>query len=327
MENTLNRSYTDMIKFLACILIFAGHYYLEGYAFAVGEFGYIGCVLFFALSAYGIVKSQEKKHLSFMPFFKHRLLKIWIPLMLVNFIFILFESLKSKSITIPTYHVLQPHLIILAKEDIISAVLYVFDISKIDGVTWFLHELIFGYLVLWGLMKIPNKKRRIVIAIICYILAEMLFYGLKMPKMMKIDTIGLLLGFLYVSGENAIHMFLSKHFKWLLTLSISFAILIKFALSYINQFLTNYFIIFDMFNISLAVTMFFVMILIGFQLQWKKSKTILYLGTLSYYVYLTHMKVISYLDTFLPSGFLILIAIFVFSVVVEMVISRIMRKI
>jgi peptidoglycan/LPS O-acetylase OafA/YrhL len=51
-----------MIKFLACILIFVGHYYLEGYSSVVGEFGYIGCVLFFSLSAYGIVKSQEKKN-------------------------------------------------------------------------------------------------------------------------------------------------------------------------------------------------------------------------------------------------------------------------
>jgi peptidoglycan/LPS O-acetylase OafA/YrhL len=264
-----------------------------------------------------------------MAFLKHRLLRIWIPLMLVNFIFILFESLKCRSISIPTYHVLQPHLIVLTKENIISAVFYVFDLSKIDGVTWFwfLHELLFCYLILWGLMKITNKKRRIAIAIICYILAEMFFYGLKMPRMMKIDTIGFLLGFLYVSDENAINVFLRKNFKWLLTLSIAFVILIKLALPYINKFLTNYFFISDMFNIALTVTMFFVMILIGFQLQWKKSETILYLGTLSYIIYLTHMKVSSYLYPYISSGLVTLIAIIFVSCIIEIIISKLMRRI
>ena len=80
----MSRSYTDLVKFVCCILIFLHHFYL-GHSI-VTPLGYLACSIFFFFSAWGISKSLDKKELNLWQFIKRRVAKVYIPLLLVNFI-------------------------------------------------------------------------------------------------------------------------------------------------------------------------------------------------------------------------------------------------
>ena len=89
----LNRNFTDFLKLLAALLVAAGHY--SGYAIANGHGsiiytvlaaigGYIGVAIFFFLSGYGLMMSENKKHTPFFSFIKKRLVKLYLPVVLVS---------------------------------------------------------------------------------------------------------------------------------------------------------------------------------------------------------------------------------------------------
>lgn len=63
----LDRGYTDIVKYLCCVLIFLFHFYIK-YFDNLQVIGYSACTVFFFFSAYGIVKSQCKRNLGFGDF-------------------------------------------------------------------------------------------------------------------------------------------------------------------------------------------------------------------------------------------------------------------
>ena len=90
----IDRNLTDVLKFIACLAVAMSHY--SGYVVANGisssffykvlaaNGGYIGVAFFFFLSGYGLMKSDMKHHLSFYQYFKRRLLKTYLPAVLVS---------------------------------------------------------------------------------------------------------------------------------------------------------------------------------------------------------------------------------------------------
>lgn len=94
---TLDRNITDLLKFVACIMVAMSHY--SGYALAEGVSssviykviaatgGYLGVAVFF-LSGYGLMKSDQKRHRNFAEFCKRRLAKAWLPAVVVSAIWL-----------------------------------------------------------------------------------------------------------------------------------------------------------------------------------------------------------------------------------------------
>lgn len=90
---TLDRNLTDLIKFLACLMI-ALHHYSQGmvvagthnpiYQLSSTQGGLLGVAIFFFLSGYGLMKSDMKHHLSVVTFFKKRLMKTYLPAVVVS---------------------------------------------------------------------------------------------------------------------------------------------------------------------------------------------------------------------------------------------------
>ena len=89
----LNRNFTDFLKLLAALLVAVGHY--SGYAVSHGHGnvvynvlvatgGYIGVAIFFFLSGYGLMMSGTKRHTPFLSFIKRRLVKLYLPVVLVS---------------------------------------------------------------------------------------------------------------------------------------------------------------------------------------------------------------------------------------------------
>lgn len=90
-----DKGLTDLIKFLACLMI-ALHHYSQGmvvagthnpiYQLFSTQGGWLGVAIFFFLSGYGLMKSDMKNHQSPIQFFKKRLLKTYLPAVLISFI-------------------------------------------------------------------------------------------------------------------------------------------------------------------------------------------------------------------------------------------------
>lgn len=89
----LNRNFTDLLKLLSALLVAADHYscysILYGHGNAIYRVlgatgGYIGVAIFFFLSGYGLMKSENRRHTSFFSFIKRRLVKLYLPVVFVS---------------------------------------------------------------------------------------------------------------------------------------------------------------------------------------------------------------------------------------------------
>lgn len=89
----LNRNFTDFLKLLSALLVAAGHYSCYSihygnenviYRVLGATGGYIGVAIFFFLSGYGLMMSENKKHTSFFSFIKRRLVKLYLPVVFVS---------------------------------------------------------------------------------------------------------------------------------------------------------------------------------------------------------------------------------------------------
>lgn len=155
----MNRTFTDLVKFISCIVIFIHHFFLESPI--VEMFGYIACSIFFFLSAYGIYKSLTKKPMELVPFCKYRLLKIYKPLLLVNVLFIILTGpLCIGNIRIPIFDVFCNSITFVKQADMFQIIEYAIGLVKIDSVTWFLDVLLVSYFLIWGIFKIRNRKEK-----------------------------------------------------------------------------------------------------------------------------------------------------------------------
>lgn len=163
----MNRVYTDLIKFLCCILIFIHHFFLKSPLVAL--LGYIACSIFFFLSAYGVSKSLSKKKMSIYTFCEHRMLKIYKPLLLVNVLFISVTSLLCIGIySIPIFDVFGTKITYVYKYGIGDLMEYVLGLRKIDSITWFLDVLLISYLLMWCVSRIRRTSLKNFLTISMY---------------------------------------------------------------------------------------------------------------------------------------------------------------
>ena len=89
----LTKRTCDLIKFLSALLVLSAH--LGSTAIGMGashwiwyllatQNGYIGVAVFFFLSGFGLMQSELRVHLSFKDFLKRRVLKVYLPVLLVT---------------------------------------------------------------------------------------------------------------------------------------------------------------------------------------------------------------------------------------------------
>lgn len=132
--------FTNLMKFVACILVSLHHYsnYYSNLGNDINIFykllsyqgGYLGVAIFFFLSGYGLMESHQSKSLSFLVFIKHRVLKIYKPVLFITICWILLLIATG-------------HYEYISLEILIYDLFYGFK----DSVLWFIHVLMILYIM------------------------------------------------------------------------------------------------------------------------------------------------------------------------------------
>ena len=159
----LNRNLTDAMKFISCLMVAFGHY--SGYVLANGlsshiiykaiaaTGGYLGVAIFFFLSGYGLMKSDQKHHLGGVKFFQRRLLKTYLPAVLVSALWLGFASMTSMDL--------------LCNKQYFLGVVWRFN----DEVMWFVKSIIIMYVTFRAYLmtssRITYRYQWLVLTTVC----------------------------------------------------------------------------------------------------------------------------------------------------------------
>lgn len=281
----MERNTTNLLKFFCCILILL-HHYFNGEVW-VSTFGRISCSVFFFFSAYGITKSLTKKQTSFIEFFCRRISKLYIPLLLVNFICVLGGALGGYGV--PIFEI-SGKLTFLHDIDTLQVAKHVIGLSKIDGVTWFLDVLVIAYILLYIITRnnVRTFRTFLFIGSCGFLVLTDLILKTNICNW-PTDSVGIALGYLCAEYEEN-YSKLTCILKSKKTFILSVCLLLLFSCSYmilLNAIRWRYLEI-----LMVIYSVFAVLVSYSLGCKLKIGHTVLNskLGTLSYFVYLLHMK-------------------------------------
>ena len=147
----LSKRTCDLVKFISALLVLSSHvgsvalgkqYASTHWMFYVmaTQNGYIGVAIFFFLSGYGLMESNKKSHLTLSDFISRRLMKIYLPVVLVSAIWIIIAP---------------PYVLPISCKSIFYRLLWGFA----DPVMWFIRVLIPLYIAFYLFTVLDNKIR------------------------------------------------------------------------------------------------------------------------------------------------------------------------
>lgn len=324
----MNKAITDSIKFICCIGIFIHHFYLHSPY--VGFLGPTACVIFFFLSAYGISVSLEKKPMALLPFIKKRLFKIYLPLLMINTLFILGTGLLCKGyFSIPIFNVFGDNIDFVQNVSTLDLFLYIVGIYKIDGVTWFLNVLFAMYLFLWFIHKMANKTQRIIVTSIAYSIFVIGCINITPPVMFGLifDPLGIVIGVLFAEKKQLIEYLQSRITTKLIILIGIIVFTLGFLMGTMQNIEGRYTKLILL--IVAVLSIIFTAALATGKPTKKFSSISTFLGGISFFVYLTHEKIANIVFYFRGSRSLVLtsIGICIISVVLYLFYQKIIKKI
>lgn len=271
----LSRGLTDIIKFFAAIMVAFGHYASHAINFSTSPAyrvtvmfaGNVGVALFFFLSGYGLMMSERKSHLALWPFIKRRISKVYLPVILVSFVWqlILWPSGAGWERL--------PHL------------LYATFWGFSDGILWFVKAILICY-ALFRIYLAFNKVNRgrvqvtllLIGTAVVYAVVYILFEGWAAISI-PLFSLGIL-----VADYNKICWRIVR--SWWLVMVVLGVTIIMVGLYlwkgnlYLHS-LTDWYVI-----------MVLLIVCAIFHIEIKVPS---WMGSISYDVYITHNKVINYL--------------------------------
>ena len=294
----MNRNYTDTVKFVCCILIFLHHFYLGNSI--VAPLGYLACAIFFFLSVWGVSKSLDKNELGLWLFIKRRVAKVYVPLLLVNFISLSVSKIVTTSwTTVPVFSFYCDVIQIEGVYSSIGNLAYLLDVLQTDRVTWFVHVLALVYLFVWTTHKIDSKRRYVIVVITTFIVVELILWRIKAAPWYMVDIVGVPLGlFIYKYGD-VLHLISFRRMFVVGNLFLLLGSLVLFSIhteEYSWGVLTG-------FVYSVACVM--LVWLMDLRATFNSTMTGI-LGRMSYFVYLCHIKIASLITSVLGDKNLIL---------------------
>jgi len=286
---------TNLLKGLACLIIALHHYsliYLNQNTNggipveAIGKLGgTFSLVIFLFLSGYGITLSEMSKSNNFLIFLNKRMLKIYKPLLLVCFIsFILYSAYGVAHIPVEVvekYRLSDAISIIGQGDSLVYNILYIFGFVHLD---WYVVATLAYYLIFYLSFHYPirfstNRKLNCAIMMVAimviYYIITYLFIGPSKGHYYR-NTWAFLFGVLVALSSKSNKMIV-----------IALPLLLLATLIF-NQFTEG--IIYTTGSI-LSICFLFIMFRLDKYFT-AKSNLLLYLGSISYFVYLSHLRIV-----------------------------------
>ena len=284
MELRIDKQLSSLVKFAAALTVALHHYsqYVCAndlseciiYKLFSSQGGYLAVGVFFFLSGYGLMESEKKKHLPTSAFLKKRLLRVYLPALLVTLLWLPIKSYVQGEQ--------------LLTGGVIYKLLWGFE----DGVLWFVKVLLVLYLCFDVFVWIRARYSHTV-SIICLNLltAGAIAVALLLLQMGDFHTISIplftigVIGSLYNNGET------QKTFAYLGAWCagiICLLILLSGVSTLLIHALINY--------VTIFVAIF---LLVKFPI--KKNLVVPFVvGDISFDIYLVHNKALMTLKVLLP---------------------------
>ena len=282
MELRIDKQLSSLVKFAAALTVALHHYsqYVCAndlseciiYKLFSAQGGYLAVGVFFFLSGYGLMESEKKKHLPISAFLKKRLLRVYLPALLVTLLWLPIKSYVQGEQ--------------LLTGGVIYKLLWGFE----DGVLWFVKVLIVLYLC-FGIFIWIRERYSHIVSIICLnlltagvIAVVLLLLGDYLTISIPLFTIGVI-GSLYNNGET------QKTFAYLGAWCVGIICLLIFRLG------VSTLLIYGLIN---YVTIFIAIFLLAkFPIK-KKLVIPAVVGDISFDIYLVHNKALMALKVLLP---------------------------
>lgn len=252
----------------------------------IGSFAYIGVTFFFMTSGYGLTLSSEKNAYSLRYFWRNRLPKLLIPGWLVHFCFAIIGALLfSSEITV----------------------------GKVFNINGWVRWLLGCYFIFWISHLLTKGRMWKIVASVSIVVTSVVFYYLKSIDIVTSTTwttecFGFIWGIILASFLPEYVNFFKKSWsvKWVTTLVISLVLGVAYLKFKPIPFFGDYLL---KILLGIAITMFVLVANIRFRIGNKIS---LFLGEISFEIYLSHGKVFSLVSKLIPklsSGVFILLSI------------------
>lgn len=285
----MNKNITDLVKFLCCIGIFLHHFYLHSPY--VQFLGPTACVIFFFLSAYGISFSLERHPIGLLSFLKKRLFKIYLPLLLVNVFFVFLTGyLCVGHFGIPIFNVFGDKIDFVQDATILEVLSYVIGLQKIDGVTWFLDVLFVSYIVIWIAHQCKNKSVRTIVVFAVYLIYVAIVAQITPPIQYGriFDPIGVVCGVLFAGNNKLLPVIRENAGRYSVLVIFALIFILGIGLGALPDLPGRYT---KLILLIIAVFSIVVVTCCSKSNQNKYKSFCTWLGGISYFVYLIHVKI------------------------------------
>lgn len=280
MGNTIiSKTNSTALRAICCILIVLHHsvqYGIDIYGTFFNRFfyaicGYVSVAIFFFLSAYGITESEKKHHLKWWGFFTHRILRVYVPFVVTNAIFIICSAFYGEN-------------------DSENVVFNIIGYKLVDPVTWFVPVLLIFYMFLFFSNQIKHRLKKIFgmcVFTLAYIVLG--FCIIKLPFYVIVSVPAFTFGYVCsVFKDKICEKLRKKRLRiFILVTSLIFTILLS---SIMMRFIV---VSASLMHVVIPLNSFFILLIIiclftEIEIKWFKIN---WLGKISYEVYLSHAKV------------------------------------
>lgn len=175
MTFRLSKNTADFIKVIAALMVMMHHYsqyvcanHLSNsiiYTVLSSQAGYLGVAVFFFLSGFGLMESEQRSHLGFQKFLRRRFLKVYLPVLAVTCVWMLISPFLLTASPFNGIGV----KIGGGKSLILNNILIDFG----DGVLWFVKVLfcLYACFYLYCFIRQKNKRASMLFLVIATIVA------------------------------------------------------------------------------------------------------------------------------------------------------------
>ncbi len=292
-----SKDYTTVLKGICCLVVIYVHVkppFDNPLQDAIGSFGYVCVTIFFLISAYGMMLSAERKEDYLNNFWRNRLVSLLIPAVLVNIVSFCLGIVNSNTFSYSTLYQLNSYVAVL-----------------LQWCLWF-------YIVMWCHKKwFPqNKQMTDIILIAGVIISSLLLYLFVYSENSAgagwcFERLGLVWGVLLYRHFDRFVLWMSQNrITKIAILTLTCGVLgvgyLKFKLVYF----------FGAYLLKIILGVAIILLLFTATSNRKfGDKISLWLGNISYEVYLSHGIVMATLATWLSenvnSGVFILLTVLV----------------